>query len=138
MGEFDEMNRAIIAEFRANGGKCGGFFEGAPMVLVSHVGAKSGTTYITPLVHLPDGEDWVIFASKGGAPTNPDWYYNLKARPDITIEVGTEVIEAHATEVVGAERDALYATQASRFDNFREYEISAGDRKIPVVRLSRR
>lgn len=138
MGEYDEMNKAVIAEFRANGGKCGGFFEGAPMVLVHHTGAKSGTEFVTPLVYLPEDDAWVIFASKGGAPTNPDWFHNLRANPDCTIEVGTETIEAKATEVTGAERDTIYAEQASRFDNFREYEGMAAPRVIPVVRLTRR
>lgn len=138
MGEFDDMNRAVIEEFRANGGTCGGYFEGAPMVLVHTIGAKSGKEYVIPLVYLADGDSWVIIASKGGAPTNPDWYHNVKANPDITIEVGTETIEVRATEVTGAERDALYATQASRMDNFREYAISAAPRVIPVVRLTRR
>jgi deazaflavin-dependent oxidoreductase (nitroreductase family) len=138
MGEFDEMNNAVIAEFRANGGKCGGYFEGAPMVLVHHTGAKSGTEFVTPLVYLPEDDAWVIFASKGGAPTNPDWYHNLRANPLCTIEVGTETIEAKATEVTGAERDTIYAEQASRFDNFAQYEVSAAPRVIPVVRLTRR
>lgn len=138
MGEYDEMNKAIIAEFRANGGTCGGYFEGAPMVLVHSTGARSGKEYVTPLVYLPDGDSWVIFASKGGAPTNPDWYRNLVANPDATIEVGTDTVDVRATEVTGAERDALYETQKSRFDNFREYEITAAPRVIPVVRLTRR
>ena len=137
MGEYDDMNKKVIAEFRANAGKVGGYFAGAPLILVNSVGAKTGAALTTPLVYLPDGDTWVIFASYGGAPKSPAWYHNLKANPDTTIEVGAEIIEAHATEVTGAERDALYATQASRFDNFNEYQAKT-TRKIPVVRLTRR
>jgi len=137
MGEHDEMNKKVIEEFRANEGKVGGYFAGAPLILVNSVGAKSGRTITTPLVYLPDGDAWVIFASFGGAPKSPAWYHNLKANPDVTIEVGAEVVEAHATEVMGPERDDLYAEQASRFDNFAEYEKKT-TRKIPVIRLTRR
>ena len=137
MGEYDDMNKKVIAEFRANAGKVDGYFAGAPLILVNSVGAKTGTALTTPLVYLPDGDAWVIFASYGGAPKSPAWYHNLKANPDTTIEVGAEIIEAHATEVTGAERDALYATQASRFDNFNDYQAKT-TRKIPVLRLTRR
>jgi len=137
MGEHDEMNKKVIEEFRANEGKVGGYFAGAPLILVNSVGAKSGRTITTPLVYLPDGDTWVIFASFGGAPKSPAWYHNLKANPDVTIEVGADVVEAHATEVMGPERDDLYAEQASRFDNFAEYQKKT-TRKIPVIRLTRR
>jgi deazaflavin-dependent oxidoreductase (nitroreductase family) len=133
---MNDFNGKIIEEFRANGGKVGPPFEGAPMILVNHTGAKSGRSYTTPLVYLPDGEDWVIIASKAGAPTHPDWYHNLKAHPDVTIEVGTEKVAAKATEVTGAERDELYARQVAVMPGFAEYAEKAG-RVIPVIRLTR-
>jgi deazaflavin-dependent oxidoreductase (nitroreductase family) len=133
---MNDFNRKIIEEFRANGGKVGPPFEGAPMILVNHTGAKSGRSYTTPLVYLPDGGDWVIIASKAGAPTHPDWYHNLKAHPDVTIEVGTEKLAAKATEVTGAERDELYARQVAVMPGFGEYAEKAG-RVIPVIRLTR-
>ena len=83
-------NDGIIEEFRANDGKVGGYFAGAPMILIHHVGARSGTERVSPLVYLPDGDDMVIAATKGGAPTNPDWCHNLRANPRITVEVGTD------------------------------------------------
>jgi deazaflavin-dependent oxidoreductase (nitroreductase family) len=133
---MNDFNRKIIEDFRANGGKVGPPFEGAPMILVNHTGAKSGRSYTTPLVYLPDGEDWVIIASKAGSPTHPDWYHNLKAHPDVTIEVGTEKVAAKATEVTGAERDELYARQVAVMPGFAEYAEKAG-RVIPVIRLTR-
>jgi deazaflavin-dependent oxidoreductase (nitroreductase family) len=133
---MNDFNRKIIEDFRANGGKVGPPFEGAPMILVNHTGAKSGRSYTTPLVYLPDGEDWVIIASKAGSPTHPDWYHNLKAHPEVTIEVGTEKLAARATEVTGAERDELYARQVAVMPGFAEYAEKAG-RVIPVIRLTR-
>jgi deazaflavin-dependent oxidoreductase (nitroreductase family) len=131
-----DMNARIIAEFRANAGVVGGGFAGAPMILMNITGAKSGKQYVTPLVYLADGDDWIVIASKGGAPTNPDWYHNLKANPKLTIEVGSDTIAAVATEVTGAERDALYARQAAVMSNFDEYQ-KATTRVIPVFRLTR-
>src|SRR4051794_18337035 len=93
-----EFNARIIEEFRANDGVVGGMFEGMPMLLLHHVGAKSGTPRVNPLAYQADNGRYVILASKGGAPTNPDWYYNLKANPDVTIEVGTDTFEAVASE----------------------------------------
>ena len=133
---FADMNSKIIAEFRANAGVVGGGFAGAPMILMSITGAKSGKQYVTPLVYLADGDDWIVIASKGGAPTNPDWYHNLKANPNLTIEVGSDTIAAVATEVTGPERDALYARQAAVMANFDEYQ-KATTRVIPVFRLTR-
>jgi len=132
----NDFNRKIIEDFRANGGKVGPPFEGAPMILLTTTGAKSGRPFTTPLVYLPDGEDWVIIASKAGAPSHPDWYHNLKAHPDVTIEVGTEKLSARATEVTGAERDELYARQVEVMPGFAEYASKAG-RVIPVIRLTR-
>lgn len=130
-------NDEVIAEFRANDGKVGGIFEGMPLVLVHNVGAKSGKEFITPLVYLPDGDRYVIFASKGGAPANPGWYYNLKASPNVTIEVGAETHPAVAEELTGDERDSIYATQAEQQPQFAEYAQKT-DRKIPVIALTPR
>ena len=94
-------NDKTIDEFRSNAGKVGGYFEGAPMILIHHIGARSGTERVNPLVYLPDGDAMVIAATKGGAPTNPDWYHNLKAHPRITVEVGTATFRVEATEVTG-------------------------------------
>jgi deazaflavin-dependent oxidoreductase (nitroreductase family) len=130
-----DFNTQVIEAFRANGGKPGGPFENTPVLLLHNVGAKSGKEYVTPLVYLPDGENYVIFASKGGAPENPGWFHNLKARPDVSIEVGEEKLDVLATEVTGEERDRLYSTQESQQPQFGEYAEKT-DRKIPVVVLS--
>ena len=133
----NDFNQQIIAEFRANGGTVGGRFAGAPMLLLTTVGAKSGQRRTTPLVYLPDGERFIIFASKGGAPTHPAWYHNLMAHPDTTIEVGTETIPVTAVVVTGEERDRLYARQAALRPAFADYEKRT-TRRIPVVALHRR
>jgi deazaflavin-dependent oxidoreductase (nitroreductase family) len=130
-----DFNAQVINEFRENGGKVGGIFDGMPMILVHNVGAKSGTARITPLVYLPDGDRYVVFASKGGAPENPGWYHNLKATPETTVEVGDETIQVVVKEATGEERDKLYATQAAAQPQFAEYEAKT-DRKIPVVVLT--
>ncbi len=131
------FNSDLITEFRANDGKVSGPFEQAPLVLVTAKGAKSGTPRTFPIVHTRDGDDLVIIASKGGADTNPDWYYNLKANPDVEVELPGDTFSATATEVTGAERDRLYAAQAALMDNFNEYAAKT-TRVIPVFRLSRR
>ena len=133
---MSDWNRRIIEEFRSNGGKVGGQFEGAPLLLLTTTGAKSGITRTTPVMYLPDGERMLIFASKAGAPTNPGWYYNLIANPKATVEVGTKTFEVTATEVTGEERDQLYARQASLYPGFAEYEAKTS-RKIPVIALQR-
>jgi len=135
--DMNEFNKQIIDEFRANGGKVGGQFEGAPMILVHHRGAKSGTERVTPLVYQADDDSWVIFASKAGAPTNPAWYHNLKANPQTTIEVGTETIDVTAVEAEGAERDRLFQAQKAAMPQFAEYEANT-DRTIPVLVLRHR
>jgi deazaflavin-dependent oxidoreductase (nitroreductase family) len=130
-----DFNAQVIDEFRANGGKAGGMFEGMPLVLVHNVGAKSGKEYVTPLVYLADGDDVVIFGSKGGAPENPGWYHNLKAEPNVSIEVGDQKFDVLATEVTGDERDRLYSAQEAAQPQFTEYAEKT-DRKIPVIVLS--
>ena len=129
-------NQTVIEEFRANAGKVGGYFEGAPMILVHHLGARTGTERVSPLVYLPDGDNMVIAATKGGAPTNPDWYYNLKAHPRITVEVGTETFPVEATEVTGSERDELWGRLVEMRPGFAEYEEKT-DRLFPMFRLQR-
>ena len=137
MSDMKDFNAQVIEEFRANGGVVGGPFEGSPLILVHHVGAKSAAEYIAPLVYLADGDSYVIFASKGGAPSHPAWYHNLLAHPDVTVEVGTETLAATAREVTGDERDALYATQCELHPQFAEYaQKTEGIRTIPVVRLT--
>jgi deazaflavin-dependent oxidoreductase (nitroreductase family) len=133
MGDF---NKNIIEEFRANHGKVGGNFEGAPMVLLTTTGAKSGNKRTTPLVSRPEGDVIYVFASKAGAPTNPDWYYNLLAHPEIEVEFGDDKFNAVATEVKGAERDRIYAAQAEVFPGFADYQKGT-DRVIPVMELRR-
>jgi deazaflavin-dependent oxidoreductase (nitroreductase family) len=131
------FNQQVIEEFRANDGVCGGPFEGAPMVLITMTGAKSGRELCSPLVHSNDGDDVIIIASKAGAPEHPNWYHNLVANPSVTVEVGTEKWEATAVLTKGEERTRLYAAQAAMMDNFREYEetATAAGRVIPVFRL---
>jgi deazaflavin-dependent oxidoreductase (nitroreductase family) len=133
---MSDFNAKIIEEFRANHGKVGGGFDGAPMVLITTTGAKSGEERTNPLVYLSDGDRVVIFASKAGAPTSPDWYHNLVANPRVGVEIGDETFSAEASEVKGEERDRLYAKQASIMPGFAEYQAKT-DRVIPVVVLTR-
>ena len=135
---MNDFNQAIIDEFRANEGKVGGGFDGAPMLLLHTTGAKSGQPRLAPLVYLRDGDHLVIFGSKGGAPTHPDWYHNLVANPSASVEVGTEKYDVDATFASGEERASLFATQAGRMPPFAEYEEKAAPRVIPVVILTRR
>ena len=108
-----DFNASVIAEFRDNHGKVGGNFEGAPLLLLHSVGAKSGETRVSPMMYLADGDRFLVFASKAGAPANPDWYHNLKANPDATIEVGDDTVDVRAEELPRAERDQKYAEQAA-------------------------
>lgn len=130
-----DFNAQIVAEFRANEGRVGGMFDGMPLLLLHHTGARSGKSRINPLAYQGDGERYVIFASKGGAPTNPDWYHNLKAHPNVEIEVGSDTIDVLATEASGEERERLYRAQAERVPQFGEYEQKT-DRVIPVIVLT--
>jgi deazaflavin-dependent oxidoreductase (nitroreductase family) len=136
MADVNDWNASIIAEFRANGGKVGGRFANAPMVLITTRGARTGTLRTNPLVCLPEGDRLVIFASKGGAPSNPDWYYNLRANPELTVEYGTETFQARAVITEGAERDRLFAEQVRRFPAFGDYQAKV-TRQIPVIVLER-
>ncbi len=130
-----DFNAQIIDEFHANDGRVGGMFDGMPLLLLHHTGARSGKSRINPLAYQSDGERYVIFASKAGAPTNPDWYHNLKAHPNVEIEVGADTIDVLATEASGEERERLYRTQAERVPQFGEYEQKT-DRVIPVIVLT--
>jgi len=131
-----DWNTKIIEEFRANAGKLGGQFAGAPVLLVTTTGAKTGRRHTTPTMYLPDSERLMVFASKGGAPTNPDWYHNLVAHPRVTVEVGAETYDAEAVVLTGEERDQLYARQAQLYPGFAEYQAKT-KRTIPVIALQR-
>lgn len=131
-----DFNAKIIDEFHANEGRVGGMFDGMPLLLLHHTGAKSGKSRINPLAYQGDNGRYVIFASKAGAPTNPDWYHNLKAHPNVTIEVGTEKLDVLAEEATGAERDRLFRAQVERVPQFGEYEKKTDGRVIPVMVLT--
>lgn len=137
MSDMDDFNRAIIEEFRANDGKVGGPFEGAPVLLLTATGAKSGERRTTPVVYLQDGDRMVIFASKGGAPNNPGWYHNLRVNPSATVEVGSEKVDVDAVVTEGEERERLFRRQAEIFPQFADYEQKT-TRQIPVVALERK
>jgi deazaflavin-dependent oxidoreductase (nitroreductase family) len=140
MSEIVDWNAKIIEEFRANDGQVGGNFAGAPMALVHHVGRKSGTERVTPMMYMAadSGDAVYVFASKAGAPTHPDWYYNLVAAGSGSIELGSEAFPVSVTEITGDERDTVYAEQARRYPGFAEYEEkTAGVRTIPVLALRR-
>jgi deazaflavin-dependent oxidoreductase (nitroreductase family) len=133
-----DFNQQVIDEFRASGGKVGGNFEGAPLLLLHHRGAKTGTEYVNPLMYQDLGDGSVaIFASKGGAPKNPDWYHNLVANPNAQIELGTETRDVVARIASDEEREPIWTAQKQAYPNFAEYEKRAGDRTIPVVVLDR-
>ncbi len=141
--QLDDWNTRNIKEFRDNAGKLGGPFTGAPVLLLTHTGAKSGMRRTNPLVYLPatadeaEGETMYVFASKGGASTNPDWYHNLLANPVATVEMGTESFEVEASEVTGEERDRVYARQSELRPQFAQYQANTS-RRIPVIALRRR
>lgn len=136
MADRNDFNQNLIDEFRANGGKVGGMFADRPMMILTTTGAKSGQPRTIPLVYTTDGNRYVIIASKGGAPTNPDWYYNLLANPAATVEVGTETFPAQASVASGAERERLYAAQAELMPAFADYQKNT-PREIPVIVLER-
>ncbi|MFI9503926.1 nitroreductase family deazaflavin-dependent oxidoreductase [Nocardia sp. NPDC052566] len=129
---MSDFNTQVIEEFRANGGKVGGMFEGANMMVMTTTGAKSGNAVTNPLVYLPDGDRIVLIASNGGADKHPAWYHNLRANPEFTIEIGTEAYQAKAEEITGAERDELYARMVAIMPGFAEYEAKTS-RRIPVL-----
>ena len=137
MTDPNDWNKQVIAEFRANDGKVGGYFKNMSLLLLHTTGAKSGLERVNPVAYLKDGDRLVVFASKAGAPTNPDWYHNLVANPDVNIEVGTEQFDARANVAEEPERTELYGRMASQHANFAEYEQKT-DRVIPVIILTRK
>ncbi|CQD09688.1 cell entry (mce) related family protein [Mycobacterium lentiflavum] len=130
----DDFNRRNIEEFRANHGRLGGQFEGAPVLLLHSKGARSGEERVSPMMYLADGQRYLVFASAAGADRNPAWYHNLVAHPDAQIEVGDDLIDVRAVELHGDERDQKYAIQASRYPGFADYERKT-TRTIPVLAL---
>lgn len=139
MTTANDFNSGIIDEFRKNAGKVGGPFEGATMLLLHHRGAKSGTERVSPLAYQAVGDDFAVFASKGGAPSHPDWYRNLLAHPDAEVEVGAETVAVHARDLAGEERKGIWERQKKLMPGFADYEEKVkGIREIPVVLLERR
>jgi deazaflavin-dependent oxidoreductase (nitroreductase family) len=130
----DDWNSEIISEFRANGGKVGGMFRAMHLLLLHTTGAKTGAERVNPVAYLTDGDALVIFASKAGAPANPDWFRNLRANPRVSVEVGTEKRDLIARVAEGEERDRLWEAQKRAAPGFAEYETKT-DRQIPVVVL---
>ncbi len=130
-----DFNAKIIEEFRANAGQVGGMFESMPLLLLHHTGAKSGQGRINPLAYQRDGDRYVVFASKAGAPTNPDWYHNLMAHPNTVIEIGTETVDVVASEAGSDERERLFRAQAERSPQFAEYQNKT-NRVIPAIILT--
>jgi deazaflavin-dependent oxidoreductase (nitroreductase family) len=133
----NDWNTKIIDEFHANEGKVGGPFAGMTILLLHHKGAKTGTERVNPLAYQPVDDHFAVFGSKGGAPTNPDWYHNVQAHPDVTVEVGTETIPVHARVAEGEERDRIWTRQKELAPGFAEYETKTS-RQIPVIVLERR
>ncbi len=136
MADAGDWNSKIIEEFRANEGKVSGQFEGAPLVLLTTTGRRSGAQRTNPMMYLADGDRLLVFASRAGAPVHPDWYHNLVANPQVSVEVGTDSFPARAVVLEGEERDQWYAEQARRYPGFAEYQAKT-DRVIPVVALVR-
>ena len=135
MADGDDFNGKIIAEFRENGGKVGGFFEGQPLLLLHHAGAKTGTERVNPLVYQRVGGSYAVFGSAGGQPRDPQWFRNLVAHPDVTVEVGTSTVKARARVADSGERAGIWATQKERMPHFADYEKNAAPRVIPVILL---
>jgi deazaflavin-dependent oxidoreductase (nitroreductase family) len=131
-----DFNARIIDEFRRNGGKVSGMFEGTPLLLLHHTGARSGKTRINPLAYQADGDRYIVFASKAGAPSHPGWYHNLMAHPRTTIELGPDTIDVIASELTGEDRDRIFRAQVERAPTFGDYEKKAGGRVIPVIALT--
>jgi deazaflavin-dependent oxidoreductase (nitroreductase family) len=137
MSSANDWNKNIIEEFRANEGKVGGTFANNTLLLLHTTGARSGKEHVNPVVYTTDGDRLLIIASKGGAPTHPDWYYNIRANPLVTVEVGTEQFQARAEIVAdGPERRRLYDKMIAVMAGFAEYERKT-TRTIPAVILTR-
>jgi deazaflavin-dependent oxidoreductase (nitroreductase family) len=134
-----DWNQQVIDEFRANGGRVGGPFEGRTLLLLHHRGAKTGTERVNPVAYQRLSDDAVaVFASKGGGPTNPDWYHNLIANPDVTVEIGNETMRARARVADGEERERIWDRQKHDWPGFADYEEKTkGIRSIPVIVLEK-
>ena len=137
MIDWDEFNHGVVDEFRANGGQVGGMWAGAPLVLVNHRGAKTGTEYTTALAYMRDGDSFIVVGSKGGSPAHPHWFLNLVAHPEVTIEVGAETIPVTARVAEGEERARLWAARVEASPSFADY-AKATTRELPVVVFERR
>ena len=134
--DYNDFNRKLIEEYRANGGKVSGMFAGTPLLLLTTTGARTGQSRVAPLLYSTDNGHLVVIASKGGAPTHPDWFHNLRANPEVTVEVGTETFPARATIPEGAERQRLFDQMAAQMPNFAEYQRNT-TRRLPVIVLER-
>lgn len=134
---MSDWNEKIIAEFRANHGRVGGPFEGAPLLLLHSTGARTGREHVAPVMYQAVGEAFAVFASKAGADTNPAWYHNLRAHPETRIEVGDDTIDVSARVLDPDEREPIWEQQKARYPGFADYERKT-DRVIPVVLLERR
>ena len=134
MSDMHDWNAKIIEEFRANAGRVGGQFEGAPVLLLHTTGARSGLERVHPMMYLEMDGHRYVFASKAGADTHPDWYRNLVANPEVTVELGSDTYAARAVTLAGTERDRVYGEQVSRYPGFGEYQEKTS-RVIPVVEL---
>jgi deazaflavin-dependent oxidoreductase (nitroreductase family) len=134
MTDPNAWNQKIIDEFRANEGRVGGQFDGAPLLLLHHTGRKSGTERVAPMMYMQVGDAFAVFASKAGADDDPDWFRNLLANPDTSIEVGTRTVKVRARALEGDEREPIWTTQKERYPGFQEYENKTS-RVIPVVLL---
>ena len=137
MTASNDPNADVIREFRENAGKVGGRFEGATLLLLHSIGAKSGEKRVAPVVYKGDGDRYIIFASRAGGPKNPAWYHNLVANPEVSIELGTETIEVVARVTEGEERSEIWEPWKAEVPTFAEYEQRT-DREIPVIVLERR
>lgn len=135
---MSDWNRKIIDEFRENGGKVGGRFEGRPLLLLHHRGARTGNERVTPLMYQPVDGGYAVFASKAGADSNPDWYHNVRANPDARVEVGTEMVDVEARLAGGDEYERIWEKQKSDYSFFAEYEAKTARDHIPVVVLDRK
>ncbi len=137
MPDMNDWNRRTVEEFRANQGTVGGMWEGRPLLLLTTTGAKTGQRRTNPVMYLRDGEHLYVFASKAGAPSHPDWYHNLLAHADVTVEIGDQTYQAVARPVTGEEHDRIYAKWAEMYPQFREYQEKT-TRTIPVIELEPR
>jgi deazaflavin-dependent oxidoreductase (nitroreductase family) len=134
--ELEEMNQGVIADFRANAGQVGGQHASLDIILLHHIGARSGQTRVTPLAYIRDGADMVIVGSTGGSPRHPAWYWNLKAQPHVTVEVGTETVEVIAGEVADEEHARLWGMVTEAIPVMAEYQNQT-TRRLPIIRLVR-